>query len=194
MLKKFLSLLSGLALLSGVGAVFSAPSYANYPAIQFSCDTSGHLPKTVAINTATGQGLTVIKWYSEYFSGSGYDSLTRCNEVSARFQRAYGTGELNYITAGIVNGYSVICATTPGGGCNGRNVLFTLKRGANAAATLQRLFDVRESAGPALYEASGRTYINLQQKLAPINGEAAPVAPNTPVAPNAPAAPNGRAF
>lgn len=196
MLKKFLSLLSGLAFLGGVGVVFNAPSYANYPKIQFSCDSSGSLPKTVAKNNVTGQSLIVVKWYSEYFTGSGYNPLTRCREVSARFQRAYGTGELNYITAGIVNNYSVICATTAGGSCNGSNVLFTLKRGTNAAVTLQRLFDVRESAGPALYESSGRTYINLKEKLAPLNAEAAPApatetpATETPVAPAAP----GRAF
>ncbi|MEH2116442.1 COP23 domain-containing protein [Nostoc sp.] len=89
--------------------------------------------------------------------------------MSARFQQAHNNGSLDYITAGVVNGLPVICAASPGGSCNTSNLLFTLKRGVNAAETLQRLFDVRDGAGPALYESKGRTYVNLTKKLAPLN-------------------------
>ncbi len=170
MLVKFCKVLAGVALLSGLGGVFSSPSYAGD--VQFSCDTSGALPTTVATNAATGASLAVVRWYSEYFSGSGYDPLTRCQEVSGRFQRSYDNGSLDYITAGLVNGMPVICATSPGGSCNNSNMLFTLKPGTNAAVTLQRLFDVRAGAGDALYESSGRTYISLKKKLAPLAGRA----------------------
>ncbi|MGJ5628283.1 COP23 domain-containing protein [Nostoc sp. CALU 1950] len=168
MFRKSLAILSGVTLLSGLGAVFNTPSYA--ASIQFSCDTtSSELPATKATNTATGASLSVVRWYSEYFTGSGYDPVTRCQQVSARFQQAHNNGSLDYITAGVVNGMPVICAATPGGSCNTRNLLFTLKRGVNAAETLQRLFDVRDGAGPALYESKGRTYVNLTKKLAPLN-------------------------
>ncbi|MEH2054311.1 COP23 domain-containing protein [Nostoc sp.] len=169
MLRQSLAILSGVALLSGFGAVFNTPSYAA-GTIQFSCDTSSSaLPATKATNIATGASLSVVRWYSEYFTGSGYDPVTRCQQVSARFQQAHNNGSLDYITAGVVNGMPVICAASPGGSCNTSNLLFTLKRGVNAAETLQRLFDVRDGAGPALYESKGRTYVNLTQKLAPLN-------------------------
>jgi len=188
MLKQSLAILSGVALLSGLGAVFNTPSYAA-GTIQFSCDTaSSQLPTTRATNTATGASLSVIRWYSEYFTGSGYDPITRCQQVSARFQQAHNNGSLDYITAGMVNGMPVICAATPGGSCNTSNLLFTLKRGVNAAQTLQRLFDVRDGAGPALYESKGRTYVNLTKKLAPLNAEAG--SNNAAPAPSKP----GRAF
>ncbi|MCF2146299.1 COP23 domain-containing protein [Desmonostoc muscorum LEGE 12446] len=190
MLRQSLAILSGVALLSGLGAVFNTPSYAA-GTIQFSCDTSSQLPATRATNTATGASLSVIRWYSEYFTGSGYDPMTRCQQVSARFQQAHNTGSLDYITAGIVNGMPVICAASPGGSCNASNLLFTLKRGVNAAETLQRLFDVRDGAGPALYESKGRTYVNLTKKLAPLNASRAGAGSNGGAA--TPSKP-GRAF
>ncbi|AVH66670.1 hypothetical protein CDG77_07040 [Nostoc sp. 'Peltigera membranacea cyanobiont' 213] len=195
MLRQSLAILSGVALLSGLGAVFNTPSYAA-GTIQFSCDTSNSLPATKATNVATGASLSVVRWYSEYFTGSGYDPVTRCQQVSARFQQAHNNGSLDYITAGVVNGMPVVCAATPGGSCNTSNLLFTLKRGVNAAETLQRLFDVRDGAGPALYESKGRTYINLTQKLAPLNasgGEARSTGSNGNGAAATPSKP-GRAF
>lgn len=192
MLRKCLSVLAGATLLSGMGAIISSPSYAN--GTVFLCDTSGSIPKTVARNSS-GRTLTVINWVSEYFSGSGYDSVTRCQEVSARFQKARNNGSLDYITAGIVNGYPVVCTTTPGGSCNSQNVLFTLKRNANAAVVLQRLFDVRDSAGPALYESSGRTYINLNPTLDALeSGEGASTPQDSTNPNNQPSQPSGGSF
>lgn len=170
MSRKCLTVLSGLAILSGLGAVVSPPSYANNH-ISFYCDTSGPLPKTVALNTVNKKAIPVINWYSEFFTGAGFDPLVRCKEISQRFQAKSNDGSLDFITAGIVNRQSVICATTPKGSCNANNVLFTLKPGSNAAQTLQRLFDVRDLGAGPLFESSGRTYISLQKKLAPINGE-----------------------
>jgi hypothetical protein len=183
-------------LLSGLGGIFSTPSYAAN--VQFYCNTSGSLPTTIARNSVTGASREVIRWYSEYFSGSGYDPMSRCQEVSGRFQRAYNDGSLNYVTAGIVNGMPVVCAASPGGSCNPGNLLFTLKRGVNAAATLQRLFDVRDLGGAALYESEGATYINVKYMITSLDsstGSNAPVAipseSNQPsVAPTNP----GRAF
>ncbi|MBD2774945.1 COP23 domain-containing protein [Iningainema tapete] len=183
MLRKALHVLGGVVVLSGLAGVFNDPSYAG-SGIQFSCNTRGSLPTTVAYNLAEGTSMTVIRWYSEYFTGSGYDPLSRCQQVSARFQQAYNSDSLNYITAGIVNGLPVICAATPGGSCNSSNMLFTLKPGVDAAATMQRLFDVRDSASPALLESQERTYINLMQKLAPVGVEAPKAKANSQAAPN----------
>lgn len=174
MSRKFLTVLSGIVILSGMGAVISFPSavvsYPNNAArnVQFYCDNSGPYPTTIAVNSENQKSIPVIKWYSEFFTRSGFDPLTRCNEVSQRFQAKFNDGSLDFITAGIVNTQPVICATTPKGSCSSKNVLFTLKPGTNAAQTLQRLFDVRDLGAGPLVESSGRTYISMQQKLAPL--------------------------
>jgi hypothetical protein len=185
MLRKAFAVLSKVAILSALGGAFASPSHASGK-IEFSCDNSGSLPTTVAMNRETGNKLSIVRWYSEYFTGSGYDPITRCQEVTARFQRSYNDGSLNYMTAGIVNGMPVICAAQSGGSCNRGNLLFTLKRGVNAAETLQRLFDVRDlSAGP-LYESGGRTYVNLKKMLAPLEGGASSATSQPSAAPSQP--------
>ncbi|MDJ1181603.1 COP23 domain-containing protein [Roseofilum casamattae] len=170
MLSKSLGVLAGAALLTGLGAVISQPSYAQ--TVRFSCVMSAGLPTTIATNTINGNSIAVVRWYSEYFAASGYDPVTRCQQVSGRFQSARDSGRLDYITAGIVNGLPVVCATTAGGRCNGSNVLFTLKPGQNAADRLQRLFDVRDLGAGPLYESGGRPYIDVAKLLAPLEAQA----------------------
>ena len=107
----------------------------------------------------------MIHWVSHYFEDSGYDPLTRCRDVSGRFQRYYEAGILNYITTGIVNRLPVICVSdSMGGPCQG--VLLTLKPGQNASFVVQRLFDLSygRQVG-ALYESGSRIYINVENYL-----------------------------
>ncbi|MEM7065539.1 MAG: COP23 domain-containing protein [Cyanobacteria bacterium P01_B01_bin.77] len=109
--------------------------------------------------------LPVIHWVSDYFAGSGYDPLTRCRQVSDRFERYYEAGVLNYITTGIVNRLPVICVSDEmGGSCQG--VLLTLKPGQNASFVVQRLFDLSygRQVG-ALYESGSRIYIDVENYL-----------------------------
>lgn len=176
MLSKYLATLTGAAVLTGLGAILAQPSQAQ--SIQFSCEMNDGLPTTVARNVSTGASLPVVHWYSRYFNQSGYDPMTRCQQVSSRFQSARNSGRLDYITAGIVNGLPVVCATNAGGSCNNSNVLFTLKPGTNAASTLQRLFDVRDLGAGPLYESDGRPYINVDTLLAPLTSNAASDTPS----------------
>jgi len=169
MFRKSLHLLAGLATIATVGTLVTSPSYAN-PNARFECDATGILPKTVAVNRATGEAVPIIYWYSEFF-GSDYDPLTRCSIVSQKFQKANESGSLEYITAGIVDNQPVICTPGLGGACSGSNVLFTLKPGTNAAVALQQLFDVRDLGGSGLFESSGRPYVNLKAKLDGITNE-----------------------
>ena len=132
----------------------------------FACVESAysHVPPTTVFYSPEG-ALPVIHWVSHYFEGSGYDPLTRCRAVSARFQRYYEAGILNYITTGIVNRLPVVCVTSEmGGPCQG--VLLTLKPGQNASFTVQRLFDLSygRQVG-ALYESGSRVYINVENYL-----------------------------
>ncbi|RMF28083.1 MAG: hypothetical protein D6756_00850, partial [Cyanobacteria bacterium J083] len=159
MLRQFITVLGGFTTIIagfatvGINSVQAAP-------VKFECREYDGLPTTVAYNN--GKETQIIRWYSEYFGDSGYDSLTRCRAVTKRFQSAYNKGTLDYITAGIVNGYPVVCTTTAGGSCDYNNVLFTLKKGTNAAKTLQRLFNVRDLGAAPLYESSGKQYISIK--------------------------------
>lgn len=70
----------------GVTATFNQPSHAQ--STSFYCGTtSGNVPTTLA-RTPSGER-EVIRWVSRYFSGSGYNPQTRCEEVSSRFQTNY---------------------------------------------------------------------------------------------------------
>lgn len=160
MLNKCLGILGGAALLAGLGAALSSPSQAQ--PTSFYCDTTAGYPRTI-VNTG-GTSRVLINWETNAFAASGYDNYTRCQMVSGKFQalKNSSTG-LGYITAGIVNGQSVICATGPNGRCDSKNMLFTVRPGVNASSTLQQLFDVRDgySVG-GLLESEGRVYINLE--------------------------------
>ncbi|BAT56120.1 hypothetical protein NOS3756_51220 [Nostoc sp. NIES-3756] len=164
MLRKSLALLSGVAVASSLGAVFSTPSYAQYPANgPFSCDTSN-------LTTVVGARKSVVmRWRTNEFSGSGYNPLQRCLEVSNRFNSFYNSGQLEYLTAGYVNGKPVVCATSSGGSCNSANVLFTLnsRNKRNVAAILQTLFDNRAgAAGAVVNESTERVYIDVKKLIA----------------------------
>ncbi|HAT13927.1 MAG TPA: fasciclin [Microcoleaceae bacterium UBA11344] len=144
------------------------------------------LPTTYAITTR-GR-VPVIRWFSDYFSGGGFTPERRCQEVSARFQSFYNSGQLNFIANGYVNGQAVVCAAQASGRpCTGANVLFTLKPGSNAANTVQRLFNIRAGASGPLYESQDEpsaVYIDFKQFL---NGTVVEGAAAAPAQPDAPA-------
>lgn len=153
-------------------------------------DSAG-VPTTYA-QTQRGP-VPVVKWVSEHFSDAGYTPERRCQEVSSRFNSLYSQGRLNYLSAGLQNGQSVICALgSVGGECT---LLYTLKPGQDASIVLQRLRAVQTGAAGPLYESTRRSSndaIDLNQYLnsAPVEqmgGGSQPAA--APAAPSAPAQP-----
>lgn len=117
-----------------------------------------------------GQSMPLIHWVSDYFSGSGYDPLTRCEQVTERFNRFYQDGRLNFITTGFVNRQPVVCVSGYiGGPCT--DVLFTLKPGEDAAQAVQQLFDVRVGQDGPLYESGSRVYFDLNDRLSALSGQ-----------------------
>jgi hypothetical protein len=130
---------------------------------RFFCGTDEYgVPTTLVANAS--ESLPLIRWESHYFSGSGYDPQTRCEQVTDRFNRFYEEGLLNYITTGIVNRQPVVCVSGYiGGPCT--DVLFTLKPWEDATQTIQQLFDVRAGAAGPLSESGDRVYIDFGQHL-----------------------------
>ncbi len=131
---------------------------------KFYCDQGKNGIPTTFVKTPQGT-YPVIRWVSNYFLSAGYSPMTRCRQVSDKFQLFYDDGRLDYITTGIVNRQPVICVSgKKGGPCQG--VLFTLKPQQRASETIQKLFDIRvgASTGP-LYESSSRFYLNFNDYL-----------------------------
>ena len=143
-------------------------------ASSISCLNADGVPATV-VQTKTDKQVPIIYWKSTTFSGAGWTPERRCQEVSSRFQSFHAAGNLDYITTGRMNGMPVICvAKSDGGACAG--LLYTLKPGQNATATLQKLFDIRSKPGAApLEETTARMYVSVDSIIR--NKSGAVVAP-----------------
>jgi hypothetical protein len=128
----------------------------------FYCDTSGNIPSTVYQN-AKGEKEVWIKWVSDTFAD--YDPLTRCQQVSKRFEAYRRTHQLKYITVGSMNGQNVVCtARELNGVCEG--LLFTLKPGQEPLTTLYRILDWLQgkASDPSLSE-SASAYIDVSDRI-----------------------------
>lgn len=131
---------------------------------KFYCERGKNGIPTTFVKTPQGT-YPVIRWVSNYFLSAGYSPMTRCRQVSDKFQFFYDDGRLDYITTGMINRQPVVCVSGQNGGpCQG--VLFTLKPEQSASQTIQKLFDIRVGAttGP-LYESGSRFYLNFNDYL-----------------------------
>jgi len=143
--------------------VSSQPASAGTSARSFVCGSAAGTPATKVI-TADGRQVPVIRWTSSTFNEAGWNQQRRCQEVSARFDTFLKQGRLAFITTGRINGLPVICTTdSRGGGCDG--LLYTLKPGQNATATLKNLLDIRVKARGPLNETNDRLYVSLNELL-----------------------------
>ena len=119
------------------------------------------LPTTYAFTG--GQKRAIIRWSTEYFSGSGWDTQTRCDEVSPRFQKAYENGSLNLITNGVMNNEPVICtALQDGGSCV--DLLMTLRLNIDDGPQLVRELGQILSGtatGPMQHNSDAQVYVQL---------------------------------
>jgi len=147
-----------------VGSAVLAPEAgAGTAARGFTCGTAAGVPATNAV-TSSGKQVPVIRWTSSTFNDAGWSQQRRCEEVSARFDTYLMQGRLTYITTGRMNGLPVICtAPSKGSGCDG--LLFTLKPGQDATATLKNLLEIRVKARGPLNETTSRLYVSLDELL-----------------------------
>jgi hypothetical protein len=159
--KAFLGL--GFAFAAGTAFLLPAPVAAGASARSFVCGSASGAPATNVV-TADGRQVPVIRWTSSTFNDAGWNQQRRCQEVSARFDTFLKQGRLAYITTGRMNGLPVICTTdSRGGGCDG--LLYTLKPGQDATATLKNLLDIRVKARGPLNETNERLYVSLNELL-----------------------------
>lgn len=120
------------------------------PSVVYSCITRNGNPTTVAY-TPDGT-ISLIVWKQETFSGSGWNPLRRCQEVSQRYQKYHDQGILRYIGTGKQNGYNIICVLQQvrnGWQCRSNGILITLKKDDDPEKVMKELFNIgnRKSYG-----------------------------------------------
>lgn len=126
-------------------SLFAPSSQALTATTNFVCAKSDGKPATVA-RTKKGD-VTLVIWSSEGFSEAGFTPQVRCQQVSARFQSMYRSGQLKFISAGTLNKIPVICATTQvSSTCNQQNLLYTLKPESDPQLVIKRLMAIRNRA------------------------------------------------
>ena len=143
----------------------SSQSQQNLRQAGFLCDTSTGEPVTVYQNP---QGFREpwIRWNSNFFSGSGYDPLTRCQQVTQRLENYSRNRQLNYVTVGIVNNQKAICTSSRvNGPCEG--LIYTLRRDQDPAPALSSFFVwlANQKARPSLFESSTIPYIDVRERV-----------------------------
>lgn len=136
---------------------------------------SGDFNRTPATYVcARRRPVPIIHWEDTSFPPP-WNPQRRCQEVSARFQRFYDNGQLDYLKAGKFKDESVLWVTrTQPGECISGNVLITLKPETNPQLTLQRLlnFQVGGSGVPIplaarqqMFYTNGEAYLDMRQFL-----------------------------
>ncbi|WP_310487043.1 COP23 domain-containing protein [Chamaesiphon sp. VAR_69_metabat_338] len=128
--------------MAGSSSFFAESSQALTATTNFVCGKADGIPATVA-RTKKGD-IPIVIWRSEDLSESGFTPQVRCRQVSARFQSMYRSGQLKYITAGVLNNLPVICATTKvNTDCSSQNLLYTLKSNSDPQQVIKRLSAIR---------------------------------------------------
>jgi hypothetical protein len=143
----------------------SGKSQQNLGSGGFVCDTSTGEPMTVYQNP---QGFREpwIRWNSNFFSSSGYDPLTRCQQVTQRLENYSRNKQLNYVTVGMVNNQKAICTTSRvNGPCEG--LIYTLRRDQDPIPALSSFFVWLGNlkALPSLSESGTIPYIDVRERL-----------------------------
>ena len=155
--------IAGVALSAAASWLSVEPVLAGASARGFVCGVANGAPATNALK-ADGTQIPVIRWTSSTFTAAGWGPQRRCEEVSERFDTYLKQGRLAYITTGRMNRLPVICtAASKRGPCDG--LLYTLKPGQNATATLKDLLQIRVKARGPLNETSGRLYVSLDELM-----------------------------
>jgi hypothetical protein len=133
----------------------------------FDSASGNQIPTTLVWQPEKEGNVALIRWKSEYF---GKDTQKRCQLVSAKFQKLWNSGQLNFITAGTVKKQPIVCGVaSEGDSCSGKNQLFQLKPFAdssNLIAQLEGVFQGKVSS--PVYESGGSStnkYLNMRSLL-----------------------------
>ncbi|WP_448574049.1 COP23 domain-containing protein [Trichothermofontia sp.] len=132
-------------LVSGAMAATSLPGLAQTnasTASRFFCGLYRGHPATIARTVSRGN-IPLILWVDDSFP-EPWNPQSRCEEISARFQRFYENGTLNHLRAAVTNGQPALCvAAYHGGDCLPNGLVVTLRPYTDPSAVLDRLLTKR---------------------------------------------------
>lgn len=118
---------------------YASPRFEIDKQVTITCSTSNRIPITV-VRTSKSD-IPIIIWKSNTFTGSGWTPEKRCQEVSQRFENLRYKNSINYITSGVINEQSVICAVkAKNEPCTSEGLLFTLEKDADPQKILKQMF------------------------------------------------------
>jgi hypothetical protein len=152
-------------------ATLTQPSYAQNQ--KFFCAISRDVPVT-SVRTSSGP-IPIIRWVDTAFPRP-WTPEQRCEEISARFERFYNNGTLNFLRAGTYNRQMVLCvAGEKDGPCLPDGVLVTFQPGTNPRKTLERLQDFQgPNRGRAVYLSNNAAYLDINKFIAQAEGSVTP--------------------
>ncbi len=132
----------------------------------FDSASGNQIPTTLVWQPEKEGNVALIRWKSEYF---GKDTQKRCQLVSAKFQKLWNSGQLNFITAGTVRKQPIVCGVaSEGETCSGQNQLFQLKPFADSSdliAQLEGVFQGKVSSPVYENGGSANKYLNMRSLL-----------------------------
>jgi Circadian oscillating protein COP23 len=134
----------------------------------YSCQVLADIPSTVVnITDESGQHRTktMIRWTSNEFKKAGYPPLTRCKEVTSKFNKiAREYPKYKFLTNDRQDSIPIIGVTDIEGG-RSKEMLFTLKRddprGKTAIKQIIKLVGSDYAGGNALDQQSCSAYLDL---------------------------------
>lgn len=144
-----------------------------------------NIPATIA-RTPTRGNVEFIRWESKHFIASGYDPVTRCLQVSERFQKLWDKNLLKYITYDRLNNYNVICVSLEENtSCIQDGLLLTLRPEDNPRNALKQILGIRNNESKVSISFSNsdessdtKLYVNVSKIL-----DKNPVVSNDPIKP-----------
>lgn len=132
--------------------IFKRVAQAQSQPNKFFCGLFQEKPATIA---RTPQGVVPIIVWTKSLDNGLYNPLTRCRQVSARFENFYRNSLLRYITSGRSNGQNIICvAAVMGGKCLRDGLLFTLRPNDTPRSTLIALFNISTGRASSIFYQS----------------------------------------
>jgi Circadian oscillating protein COP23 len=128
----------------------------------YSCENN----RTVVYTPRRGK-IELIVWKSDFFAQSGFTAESRCQVVSARFQKFADAQKLKFVSTGTINNQAVICVSNRSGECLSNGVLLTLEPTDNPKQVLNDLFNLsaRSSGGGITRGDGDKTVIDVTRLL-----------------------------
>ncbi|VEP15348.1 conserved exported hypothetical protein [Hyella patelloides LEGE 07179] len=179
--------LAAILTITGVATTVMMSQSSQAQSDKFICQVNKQNIPTTYANTPEGPK-PVMRFASTHFPPP-YTPMRRCQEITARYNKFYAQGILEYMTSGWVNRLPVICA---GQTCNKETVLLTLKPDQEPDQALQEILANRSGASGPTVQSSGsgsitirmEDYLNKTQVEEPgnsVNSVPSPVRPDPPV-------------